>query len=283
MLLAVAGLTGLPCFADSEESSTAVSTTSSSESAVSASSAPLETSAPEEAGRPAAASPRPSPASAGSAPRVGVGVMGGLLGFGGDVAVRVLPSANVRFGFSGLGISQNFDKDGISYGARLRLESAQLTFDYFFFHGFHLSPGLLIYNGNKITGTASAPAGSQFTLNSVNYESGSANPLTGTLAVTFRKAAPMILVGLGNLVPRGRRRWSVTFDVGAAFSGSPNAALNLTGLACTPPFTSGATCKNIATDPTVQSNVQAEQSSVNDKLKFFKVYPVVTVGFGYSF
>lgn len=220
-------------------------------------------------------------ASASSSPRVGVGVTAGLLGIGGDVAVRVLHSANVRFGFSGLGISQNFNKDQISYGARVRLEAAQLTFDWFFFHGIHLSPGMLIYNGIKITGTASAPAGNTITLNHVGYNM--VSPLAGTLAVTFRKTAPMVLFGFGNLVPRGSRHWSITFDMGAAFSGSPNAALNLTGTACPAPFTSGPTCADVATDPTVHSNVIAEQTSVNDKLKVFKVYPVITLGFGYSF
>jgi hypothetical protein len=207
--------------------------------------------------------------------------MAGLLGIGGDVAVRVLPSANVRFGFSGLGITHNFDNNGISYAAKLRLESAQLTFDWFFFHGIHLSPGMLIYNGTKITGTASAPAGNTITLNHVGYNI--VSPLTGALAVTFRKTAPMVLFGFGNLVPRGSRHWSITFDMGAAFSGSPNAALSLAGTACPAPFTSGPTCANLATDPTIHSNVIAEQTSVNDKLKFFKVYPVITLGFGYSF
>jgi hypothetical protein len=205
------------------------------------------------------------------------------LGIGGDIAVRVIHSANVRFGFSGLGISHDFSQDGVSYGARFRPEAAQLTFDWFFFHGVHLSPGLLIYNGTKVTGTATAPASTTFTLNSVTYESSSANPLTGALAVTLRKTAPMVLFGFGNLVPRGSRRWSITFDLGAAFSGAPRTALSFTGFACKPPSTSGPTCLNVATDPTVQANVVGEQASVNDKLKFFKIYPVVQLGFGYSF
>jgi hypothetical protein len=218
-----------------------------------------------------------------SSPRVGVGVIAGTVGIGGDIAVRVIHSANVRFGFSALGISHDFSQDGVTYGARFRPEAAQLTFDWFFFHGVHLSPGLLIYNGTKVTGTATSPAGTSFTLNNVTYQSSSANPLTGALAVTFRKTAPMVLFGFGNLVPRGSRRWSVTFDVGAAFSGSPKTALSFTGFACKPPNTSGPTCLNVATDPTVQANVVGEQASVNDKLKFFKYYPVVQLGFGYSF
>jgi hypothetical protein len=228
------------------------------------------------------AAPAAAPASTSdSSRRIGVGVKVGSLGVGGEVAVRVLHRANVRFGFSGLGLGYNFNRDQINYAARVRMEGAQATFDYFLIGGFRISPGALLYNGTQITGTASAPAGNTITLNSVDYNM--VSPLAGSLAVTFRKAAPVLLFGLGNLIPRGKRRWSISSDFGVAFSGSPNAALSLAGTACLAPFTAGPTCKDIATDPTIHSNVIAEQTSVNDKLKFFKIYPVISIGFGYSF
>jgi hypothetical protein len=212
-----------------------------------------------------------------------VGVKVGTLGVGGEVAVRVLHRANIRFGFSGLGLGYNFNHDGIDYGARVRMEGAQATFDYFLIGGFRISPGALLYNGTKITGTASVPSGSTFTLNDVTYESSTATPVAGSLGVTFRKVAPVLLFGLGNLIPRGRRRWSISSDFGVAFSGSPNAALNLTGRVCAPPNTSGPTCLDVATNSTVEANVAAEQSKLNSKLSFFKIYPVISIGFGYSF
>jgi len=228
------------------------------------------------------AAPAAAPAPGGdSSRRIGVGVKVGSLGVGGEVAVRVLHRANVRFGFSGLSLGYNFNRDQINYGARVRMEGAQATFDYFLIGGFRISPGALLYNGTQITGTASAPAGNSITLNHVDYNM--ATPLAGSLGVTFRKAAPVLLFGLGNLIPRGSRRWSISSDFGVAFSGSPNAALSLAGTACLAPNTAGPTCKDIAADPTIHSNVIAEQSSVNDKLKFFKIYPVFSIGFGYSF
>ena len=230
------------------------------------------------------AAPTAAPASTGeSSRRIGVGVKFGSLGVGGEVAVRVLHRANVRFGFSGLSLGYNFNRDQINYGARVRMEGAQATFDYFLIGGFRVSPGALLYNGTQITGTASVLSGNTFTLNSVSYESSATSPVTGSVAVTFRKAAPVLLFGLGNLIPRGRRRWSISSDFGVAFSGSPNAKLNLTGLACPPGITSGPTCLDVAANPTVHANVIAEQSSVNDKVKFFKIYPVASIGFGYSF
>jgi hypothetical protein len=236
---------------------------------------------------PAAASapalPAAAPAEPGSSPRVGIGVMVGTLGIGGQVAVRVLRPLNIRAGFSGLGIGYNFSNDGIDYGARVRLEGAPVTADFFFFHGMHVSGGGLLYNGTRITGTAAVSSGTTFTLNSVTYESSTSEPVTGTVGVNFRKAAPLLGFGFGNLVPRGHRHWSITSDFGVAFTGSPNTALNLAGLACPPGVTSGASCLNVATNASIQSNVVAEQASVNSKLKFFKIYPIFSLGFGYAF
>jgi hypothetical protein len=230
------------------------------------------------------AGPTAAPAEgAGSSPRVGIGVTVGTLGVGGQVAVRVLRPLNIRAGFSGLGIGYNFNNDGIDYGAHLRLEGAPVTADFFFFHGIHVSGGGLLYNGTRITGTAAVSSGTTFTLNNVTYESSTTAPVAGTVGANFRKVAPMVGFGFGNLVPRGSRHWSITSDFGVAFTGSPNAALNLAGLACPAGTTSGPTCLNVATNASVQSNVVAEQANVNSKLKFFKIYPVFSLGFGYAF
>lgn len=236
---------------------------------------------------PAAASapalPAAAPAEPGSSPRVGIGVMVGTLGVGGQVAVRVLRPLNIRAGFSGLGIGYNFSNDGINYAARLRLEGAPATVDFFFFHGLHVSGGALLYDGNRITGSASAASGTTFTLNNVTYESSATSPIAGNVGVTFRKVAPLAGIGFGNLVPRGRRHWSITGDLDVAYSGAPSAALSLTGLACPPGVTSGGSCANAATNAQIQSNVTGEQASINSKMHFFKIYPVFELGFGYAF
>jgi hypothetical protein len=231
---------------------------------------------------PAVPAAAPAPETS-SSPRVGIGVMVGTLGVGGQVAVRVLRPLNIRAGFSGLGIGYNFNNDGLDYGAHLRLEGAPVTADFFFFHGMHVSGGGLLYNGTRITGTAAVSSGTTFTLNNVTYESSTSSPVAGTVGANFRKVAPMVGFGFGNLVPRGSRHWSITSDFGVAFTGSPNASLNLAGLACPAGTTSGPTCLNVATNASVQSNVVAEQANVNSKLKFFKIYPVFSLGFGYAF
>jgi hypothetical protein len=213
----------------------------------------------------------------------GMGVTVGSLGVGAQAAASVTTYSNIRGGFSMFNYSDSFTKDGIAYKGTLNLRSVQVTYDQYFPHmsGFHISPGALIYNGNKGDATASVPAGQSFTLGGTTYYSGATSPLNGTGKIDFRRAAPMVLIGFGNLLPRSSRHFGVSFEAGLVFQGSPNAKLNLTGNACTTSATAG--CLNAATDPTVQSNVQSEQAKLNNDLNPFKYYPVISLGISYKF
>jgi hypothetical protein len=231
-----------------------------------------------------AAADQPTPAAPPSHPlpsRIAVGVKMSLLGAGIEVATPVSYRTNVRVGFNAFSYGRGFSDDGINYNANLRFRSVDTHFDWFpFAGGFHLSPGLMIYNGNQVTANAAVGAGQQFTLNNVNYVSDAANPITGTGKVDFNKVAPTFLLGWGNLLPRSHRHFSVPFEAGVVFSGSPKSTLNLAGLACDP---TGANCQDVATNSTIQSNVVAQQNKLNNDMAFFKAYPVISLGFGYKF
>lgn len=213
--------------------------------------------------------------------RVGVGAKISLLGIGGEGAVALTKRINVRGGFNFFNYSDTFNKDGVSYGAQLAFRSAEAHLDLFPFAGaFHVSPGLLFYNDNHISANASVPGGQGFTLGGVSYTSSAANPVTGTAKLGFNKVAPSILVGFGNLIPRNRRRFSLSTEIGVAYTGAPKASLALTGTACSNPV---ALCVNAATDPTVQSNVQSEVAKVNHDVSILKIYPLASVGFAVNF
>lgn len=230
--------------------------------------------------------PVPEPASPASLSpegprRIGVGVKLSLLGIGGEAAVALTKRINARGGFNFFNYSDTFNKDGIAYGAQLAFRSAEAHLDLFPFAGaFHLSPGLLFYNDNHISATASVPANQAFTLGGVSYTSSAANPVTGTASLGFNKVAPSFLIGFGNLIPRNRRRFSFTTEFGVAYTGSPKASLSLAGTACTNPV---AICVNAATDPTVQSNVQSEVAKVNHDVSVVKIYPLASFGFAVNF
>jgi hypothetical protein len=210
---------------------------------------------------------------------IGVGVKLSTLGIGGEVAIAVSHRSNVRFGFNAFSYGDTFVKDGVTYKGNLDLRSAQATYDMFLLKGFHVSPGVLFYNGNKVTANASVPGGQSFTLSNTTYVSDAANPITGTGNLTVYKAAPMLLLGIGNLVPRGKH-FSVSFEIGAAYQGPPRVALNLSGSACD---STGLFCRSISSDPTIQSNIAAEQAKLNKSASPYKFYPVLSFGVGYRF
>ena len=213
--------------------------------------------------------------------KVGIGVKVSSLGAGVEAAVPVLEKLNVRGGFNYITYSHTFHQDGVQYAGHLNWQSGEASADWFPFGGFHVSPGLIFYNGNKVTANALVPGGQTFTLNGTTYTSDASNPITGTGKLSFTKVAPKITVGVGNLIPRSGRHWSILAEAGVSYQGSPNAALSFQGTACdqsVPP-----NCVNAATDPTVQANVAAEQTKINNKLSIFKFYPLVSVGFGFNF
>ena len=238
-------------------------------------------SAPGESG--ASPEPLPAPTSAfASNPRgIGAGVRLSSLGIGGEIAVELTRRSNVRGGFNAFGHSRGFSKDGISYSGDLSWRSAEAHYDWFpLGGGFHLSPGLMAYNGNKVTATASVPGGRSFTLNGVGYLSNPTNPVSGNGSIDFSKVAPTFMLGFGNLVRRSGRRFSVNFEVGGAYTGSPKATLSLGGGVCS---YNGLNCRTIASDPVVQANVAAEQSKINHDIAPLKGYPLISLGFGYRF
>jgi len=212
--------------------------------------------------------------------KVGLSVGMSSLGAGAEVGVSVARKVNIRGGFNDFSYSRGFGKDGITYNGNLKLRSGSVLLDWFpFGGGFHLSPGALVYNGNGGTANANVPGGQTFTLGGTTYQSDTTNPVTGKGNLGFTKAAPMVLFGWGNLVPR-HKHFSFKIEAGVVFQGSPRATLALAGSACQP---GGGSCVNAATDPAVQSSVQAEQIKLNNTLSPFKYYPVISIATGYRF
>jgi hypothetical protein len=294
LLLGVAGLLPNDCFAGTDDAAAPAS--ADSVATAQASNAPAVAAAPSAAPVPSANLPADPPASSRDTSKtrpwpaglccrlqLGASVDVSSLGFGGQIAVRVLERANVRAGFDEFDYHGSLNNDGIFYSGDLNLKSANVNFDYFLFRSFHVSPGLLVYDRNNATDTASVPAGEKFILGTTTYESSAFSPVDANARLGLIKVAPEVLLGIGNMIPQGRRRWSVEVEAGVAFQGSPKISLNLSGFACVPPNDAGPSCTDTATDPTVQSNVRAQQIKLEGDATIFKFYPVVTIGFGYSF
>jgi hypothetical protein len=224
----------------------------------------------------------PPPPSNDRAAKIGIGAKVSLLGIGIEAATPLTRRINLRGGGNFFNYSRGFNNDGIHYDGQLSFRSGEAHLDWYPLGGFHLSPGVLFYNGNKVTGNASVPSGQTFTLGGVQYESDptGANPVSGTGQLTWPKAAPSILVGFGTLLPRSGRHFGFNFEAGGAYMGAPTAALNLQGTACN---TATGVCANAATDPSIQANIQAQEKKINHDLSPYKFFPQISMGFGINF
>jgi hypothetical protein len=184
------------------------------------------------------------------------------------------------FRYTVSGLSTN----GFNVGAVLNLASAGVSADIYPFpnHGLRLSPGVLVYNGNAAAATFTAQGGESFTLNGTTYYSSSTNPVTGlgTLGLNSQKPAFTLTTGWGNALRRNGHI-SFPFEIGAAFIGAPslNIVLN-SGQVCD---AQGNNCVDVATDPTVQSNLQQQIAKYRSDLSALRTFPIVSFGVAYSF
>lgn len=245
-------------------------------------SVPLSESESSSASPTLAAPPAPPKGKSRKLPRLGIQFTTGFLGFGGQVATSVFRRANVRVGFNYFSYTlPTFHKDNASYKGSLNLRSFQADFDYYLFWGFHISPGGLLYNGNKVDATASIPNGQSFTLGGTQYTAD--GDITGTGDLPLNRAAPTLKIGFGNLLPRNRRHLTFNFDIGTVFQQAPKVGIALVGLACPGSTSPCASPVNVATDPTVQTNIASEEAKINKDLNVFKYYPIISFGIGWKF
>ena len=242
----------------------------------------LEETAPSSEADPASEPAKPATKETGQAPfsRVGIGVKISTLGAGIEVATPLAGKFNLRGGFNMFRYSRPITNNGIQYQGQLQFQSAEAHLDWFLFGGFHVSPGILFYNGNQLTANASVPGGQTFSVGGTSYESDPTTPITGTGKLDFVKVSPSIMIGIGNLIPRNGRHYSFLFEVGGAYQGSARVALNLAGNVCD---TTGTTCRAVSSDPTVLANIQAQQVKIQNDVNPYRFFPVLSLGVGFNF
>ena len=190
--------------------------------------------------------------------------------------------------------STNFTASGIAANAQLNMKSAGAAVDIYPFHrAFRISPGLLFYNGNQVTATASVPGGTSFTLNNQTYYSANANSTTGATPVNGNallnlhttKPAFTITTGWGNALA-SKGHWSLPFELGVAVTGTPSLNVNLGGWACYDQAQTLCTDISSKTNPIaleIQSNLHTQVAKWSNDVEPLKTYPIASFGVAYSF
>lgn len=210
---------------------------------------------------------------------VALGLTGGTLGAGVELATPLARHLNLRIGGSYVNVQYPFTIDGVNYNTAMKLTSGQGMIDWFPTHGgFHVSAGALYFR-NAVSAAANVGPGHQFKLGGTTYLNSVDDPVQGAATLKFpRTIAPMVLFGFGNLIPRSGRHISVPFEFGGAYQTPPQVGLQLTGTACT---TQG--CFNTATDPTALANLRQEEAKLNHDIRQLQVYPIVSIGLALRF
>lgn len=227
--------------------------------------------------------------------RIAMGASVSPFGPGLQVTSYVASHINLRATGNMFRYSTNFTTNGFNANAQLHFASAGLSADiYPFRNGFRISPGLLAYNGNRLTAASTVAGGTSFTLNGDTYYSANANSATGVtplnataaLGLNSTKPAFTITAGWGNTIPRNGGHWSFPFEAGVALTGPPLLNANLTGWACSDQ--AQTQCTNVAstTDPNalqIQGDLATQISKWKNDLNPLKTYPIISIGTAYSF
>lgn len=213
--------------------------------------------------------------------QLAVGVKFSTFGLGIELATPLSQHFNFRIGGNFFQYTDHLTTDGIHYDAALNYSSAEASIDWFpWGRSFHISPGALVYSGNRITANGMVPGGTTFTVNNTNYLSSPTDPVGGNARIDFAHAAPMLTVGWGNLIPRSTRNFSFPFEMGFAYVGDPKVNLNFQGTVCD---ANDLGCASANSDPTFQANVAAEKTKIQNDANYARFYPILSLGFAYRF
>jgi hypothetical protein len=187
--------------------------------------------------------------------------------------------------------ANNISTNGFSLNGKVNMATAGVSLDYYPIPsmGFRVSPGMLLYNQNGITATATPQPGKSFSLNGYDYypEAGTSTPfqVNANLGLNTHKQAFTLTTGWGNMIPRKRKdllfgHLSFPFEIGAAFTGVPTINMTLQGYACDQ---NGANCVDMATQNTnPQSNLNLQVNKWRTDLNPLQVYPIFSFGVAYS-
>jgi hypothetical protein len=206
-----------------------------------------------------------------------VGFRAGTLGTGIEIATPLAGRINLRSGFNFFAFVAPYNMDGVEYDARIHLQSSQTTLDWFMGR-FHISPGFLYFQSGMKAPTSVGP-GQRFWLGTQTFLNSVDDPISGSSSVIYpRSFAPLLLIGYGNLLPRSGEHLSLPVEVGVAYTGAPVINVALNGTAC-----ANNGCVNFSQNADAQKFLKQEIQILNEDLKHYPVFPIVSVGLAYRF
>jgi hypothetical protein len=188
-----------------------------------------------------------------------------------------------------------FEISGVNVDANFHLVSMATKLDWYPGNSvWRLSPGLMFFNGNRLSANLNLTSGTSFSVNGTTYISANPNPVTGATPVAGNVAVGLgtnkpeftVSGGWGRFIPHSHRRWSFPSEFGLVFMGAPSLDVHLSGWACTDKQQTQCTNLGDPTNPIAiqfNTNLQTALTKWRRDLGKVTVYPIVSFSFMYSF
>ena len=211
----------------------------------------------------------------------------GVNGINMQVAVEATRNLNIRGIGNYFSYTLSKTSDGTVESFTLHFATGGVSVDYYPFpnHGLRISPGVQFYNQNGLSGTLADKAGHEFTVNKDTYYASPTSPPLGNGSIALNSTNPAftLTTGWGNLISRKGGHFSVPFEIGAAFVGSPTVHETYTsGYVCTDDTYTSCT-QSAATDEALTMDLAAQDAKDDSDASALKVWPIMSIGIGYNF
>ncbi len=196
-----------------------------------------------------------------------VGVKAGTLGLGLEGSWRPIPWLDVRAGMNMFDYDDTGSQAGINYDAALSLETYYATANFRFpLSPFRMTVGAFS-NGNELELT-SQPSSFYEIGGDVYTQSEVGTLRSGT---TFDSMAPYVGGGFDFSIAN---RFGIALDFGVLWQGEPIVSLTSDGTLATDPGPVG---------DLFRTSLETERQQLEDEVKDYKAYPVVSLGFNFNF
>lgn len=185
---------------------------------------------------------------------LGLGVAGkaSTLGYGVELGYRFNNYLALRAGLNKGSFGYSATTGGNDYNYTMDFDNIPVSVDWFVLGGTFRVTGGLVSNNNILTGISNGTANI----------GGTPTTTTVTTETRFAKTSAYLGIGWGG-VPSPTKGLGMSFDLGVLGQGSPTTTITAPGV---PP-----------------ADIAAEEATINNDLKNYKYWPVVSVGIGYTF
>lgn len=201
----------------------------------------------------------------------GISAKAGTMGLGLDLTYSINDYFKLRGGYSQMEFNRNFTSNGSQFNGKLKLGGWDLLVDaHPFANGFRVTGGAYIPSSQLSLTGAPTGAGS-YTINGNSYSTSQVNSLDGS--AKYSGVKPYLGLGYDTFNSANNGGLYFTSDVGVIFSGAPKVSLSASCSAGTAP----STCAQL------NSDIVAQQQTINSTLSKYNLLPVLQLGVGYRF